>query len=67
MERVLILICAVIFSVHFAPPPEISVSSMVEFKRCREPAKATSVRQYYRAINAISADPAINGTLALLS
>jgi len=61
MFRVLL----VVFAVRFASSQQ-TFAYEVEYGRS-VPANATTLRQYYKAINAVSADPAINGTLALLS
>jgi hypothetical protein len=65
MFRLLLIVFAAVFSVSFASAQQIFAYE-VEYGRC-VPANATTLRQYYKAINAVSAAPAINGTLALLS
>lgn len=64
MQRVLTIIGAIVCTIQFAATDEMRVATL-EFKRS-PPANATTLRQYYRAINAISIDPKINGTLVLL-
>jgi len=41
--------------------------SDAEFKRLRGPGDATTLRQYYRQINSLSADPVLNGSLSLFA
>ena len=64
MFRVLLFVFVAAFSVCSVSSHQILVYE-VEYGRS-VPANATTLRQYYKAINALSAAPAINGTLALL-
>jgi hypothetical protein len=41
--------------------------SKIEFERSRGPANATTLRQFYREMTALSADPSLNGNLMLVS
>jgi hypothetical protein len=67
MGRGFILFLGFVCWIHCAAPSEITVASTVEFKRSRGPANANTLRQFYKAINALSADPAINGSFVLIS
>ena len=41
--------------------------SGIEFRRMPGPGSATTLRQYYQQINALSADPVLNGSVTLVT
>ena len=41
--------------------------SGIEFRRMPGAGSATTLRQYYRQINALSADPVLNGSVTLVA
>jgi hypothetical protein len=66
MPQVWMIVCGLMFAIGFAQP-QCGYASAVEFKRSRGPGNAATLRQFYREMTALSADPALNGTLTLIS
>ena len=60
------VVIALIFVLGYSLITEHRVSAM-EFKRLRGPGDATTLRQYYRQINALSADPELNDSMSLFT
>ena len=61
----LILMLMLAFGASGIPPHRIAGESV--FRRLRGPGGATTLRQYYQQINALSADPVLNGSASLFA
>lgn len=60
------IIYGLMFAIGFQHSPT-HYASAAEFQRSRGPGNASSLRQFYKEMTALSADPALNGTLRLIS
>ena len=66
MPRVWMIVFGLLFTIGF-DRPRCGYAAAAEFQRPRGPGNASTLRQFYREITALTGDPALNGTLKLIS
>ena len=65
MPWVSMVVCLLMFAVGL-DHSQCRYAAAAEFQRSRGPGNASTLRQFYRDLTALSADPALNGTLKLI-